>query len=114
VNSSINAEQVEERVTDDLLVKREVAKKLKRSVRTIDAWMRQGRLPYIKLGRITPRSHCSQTSSVRRFGFFNSAARGSQTGSTMKGSNERRSTNQGIAARTRRRPCSTSFSEWAP
>ena len=40
-----------ERATDDLLVKREVAAKLKRSVRTVDAWMRQGKLPYIKLGK---------------------------------------------------------------
>jgi len=40
-----------ERATDDLLVKREVAAKLKRSVHTVDAWMRQGKLPYIKLGK---------------------------------------------------------------
>lgn len=40
-----------EGATDDLLVKREVAAKLKRSVRTVDAWMRQGKLPYIKLGK---------------------------------------------------------------
>ena len=40
-----------ERATDDLLVKREVAAKLKRSVRTVDAWMRQGKLLYIKLGK---------------------------------------------------------------
>jgi excisionase family DNA binding protein len=40
-----------ERATDDLLVKREVAAKLKRSVRTVDSWMRQGKLPYIKLGK---------------------------------------------------------------
>jgi excisionase family DNA binding protein len=40
-----------ERATDDLLVKREVAAKLKRSVRTVDAWMREGKLPYIKVGK---------------------------------------------------------------
>ena len=43
------AEQVVERATDDLLLKREVAAKLKRSVRTVDAWMRSGKLPYIKV-----------------------------------------------------------------
>jgi excisionase family DNA binding protein len=37
--------------TDDLLIKREVAAKLRRSVRTIDAWMREGKLPYFKVGR---------------------------------------------------------------
>jgi excisionase family DNA binding protein len=51
VSNSINAEQADDRATDSLLVKREVAAKLKRSVRTIDVWMRQGKLPYIKLGR---------------------------------------------------------------
>ena len=45
------AEGVGERATDDLLVKREVAAKLKRSVRTVDAWMRQGKLPYLKIGK---------------------------------------------------------------
>ena len=40
-----------ERATDDLLVKREVAAKLKRSVRTVDTWMKAGKLPYIKLGK---------------------------------------------------------------
>jgi excisionase family DNA binding protein len=51
MNSSVHAEQVLDGATDELLVKREVAAKLKRSVRTIDAWMRQGKLPYFKLGR---------------------------------------------------------------
>jgi hypothetical protein len=36
---------------DGLLTKRELAPKLKRSVRTIDVWMRQGKLPYIKLNK---------------------------------------------------------------
>ena len=48
---SNSAEQSLERATNDLLLKREVAAKLKRSVRTVDAWMRQGKLPYIKLGK---------------------------------------------------------------
>ena len=36
---------------DDLLVKRELAKKLRRSPRTIDVWMKQHRLPYLKIGK---------------------------------------------------------------
>ena len=36
---------------DALLTKRELAPKLKRSVRTVDVWMRQGKLPYIKLNK---------------------------------------------------------------
>lgn len=51
MNSSIHAEQVVDGATDDLLIKREVAAKLRRSVRTIDAWMREGKLPYFKVGR---------------------------------------------------------------
>jgi excisionase family DNA binding protein len=51
MNSSVNAERVVDGATDDLLIKREVAAKLKRSVRTIDAWMREGKLPYFKVGR---------------------------------------------------------------
>jgi excisionase family DNA binding protein len=34
-----------------LLDKRETARRLNKSVRTIDAWMKRGRLPYIKVGR---------------------------------------------------------------
>jgi hypothetical protein len=37
--------------SDALLTKRELAPKLKRSVRTVDVWMRQGKLPYIKLNK---------------------------------------------------------------
>jgi excisionase family DNA binding protein len=44
-------DRVAECATDDLLVKRELAAKLKRSVRTVDAWMRQGKLPYLKVGK---------------------------------------------------------------
>ena len=46
-----HTEQNVERATDELLVKREVAARLKRSVRTVDAWMKAGKLPYIKLGK---------------------------------------------------------------
>jgi excisionase family DNA binding protein len=34
-----------------LLDKRETARRLNKSVRTIDAWMKRGRPPYIKVGR---------------------------------------------------------------
>jgi excisionase family DNA binding protein len=36
---------------DALLTKRELAPRLNCSVRTVDDWMRKGRLPYIKLGK---------------------------------------------------------------
>jgi hypothetical protein len=36
---------------ETLLDKREAARRLHKSVRTIDAWMKCGRLPYIKVGR---------------------------------------------------------------
>jgi excisionase family DNA binding protein len=37
--------------TDRLLTKPEVAVRLRRSRRTVDVWMRQGKLPYLKVGR---------------------------------------------------------------
>jgi hypothetical protein len=36
---------------DEILDKRETARRLKKSVRTVDAWMKARRLPYIKCGR---------------------------------------------------------------
>jgi excisionase family DNA binding protein len=36
---------------DSLLTKRNLAPRLKCSVRTVDEWMRKGRLPYIKVGK---------------------------------------------------------------
>ena len=37
---------------DEILVdKREAARRLNKSVRTVDAWMKRGRLPYFKVGR---------------------------------------------------------------
>lgn len=46
-----NANDTANGVDDELLTKRELAPKLKRSIRTCDAWMRQGKLPYYKLGK---------------------------------------------------------------
>ena len=41
-----------ERLADEILLdKRETARRLNKSVRTVDAWMKRGRLPYIKVGR---------------------------------------------------------------
>jgi excisionase family DNA binding protein len=34
-----------------LLDKRETARRIGKSVRTLDAWMKRGRLPYMKVGR---------------------------------------------------------------
>ena len=36
---------------DEILDKPKLALRLDKSVRTIDSWMKAGRLPYIKLGR---------------------------------------------------------------
>jgi excisionase family DNA binding protein len=36
---------------DSLLTKRNLAPRLKCSVRAVDEWMRKGRLPYIKVGK---------------------------------------------------------------
>jgi len=40
-----------DRASDALLEKPELAKNLRRSVRTVDAWMKQGKLPYLKIGK---------------------------------------------------------------
>jgi excisionase family DNA binding protein len=45
---------IEERsatASDGLLTKEELAPKLRRSTRTVDSWMKAGRLPYLKIGR---------------------------------------------------------------
>ena len=44
-------EQTFDRASDGLLTKRELANKLRRSVRTTDDWMRKGKLPYLKIGK---------------------------------------------------------------
>jgi excisionase family DNA binding protein len=36
---------------DEILDKPKLARRLHKSVRTIDAWMKSGRLPYCKVGR---------------------------------------------------------------
>jgi excisionase family DNA binding protein len=46
-----NTEQDADRATGGLLTKPEVAIKLRRSRRTVDLWMRQGKLPYLKIGK---------------------------------------------------------------
>jgi len=44
-------EQTIDRASDYLLNKRELATRLRRSPRTIDLWMRQGKLTYLKIGK---------------------------------------------------------------
>jgi hypothetical protein len=51
VNIGNHVGQTIDGASDDLLVKRELAKKIKRSPRTVDLWMRQGKLPYLKIGK---------------------------------------------------------------
>ena len=51
MNIGNHVEQTIDRASDDLLVKRELAKKIRRSPRTVDLWMRQGKLPYLKIGK---------------------------------------------------------------
>jgi hypothetical protein len=38
-------------LADEILDKPKLAGRLDKSVRTIDAWMKRGKLPYIKVGR---------------------------------------------------------------
>jgi len=38
-------------LTDEILDKRETARRIRKSVRTVDAWMKDRKLPYIKVGR---------------------------------------------------------------
>jgi excisionase family DNA binding protein len=51
VNLKNYAEQDADRATGGLLTKPEVAIKLRRSRRTVESWMRQGKLPYLKVGK---------------------------------------------------------------
>ena len=43
--------QILDRATESLLTKPEVAERLRRSKRTVDLWMRRGKLPYLKVGK---------------------------------------------------------------
>jgi len=38
-------------LTDEILDKREAARRLHKSVRTIDSWMKGKKLPFMKIGR---------------------------------------------------------------
>jgi hypothetical protein len=51
MENHIRDKQVTDRAIDGLLLKRELAVKIRRSVRTVDLWMRQGKLPYLKVGK---------------------------------------------------------------
>ncbi len=45
-----DAESID-RASDALLTKRELAARLRKSTRTTDDWMREGKLPYLKIGK---------------------------------------------------------------
>ena len=47
----IDEEQVGGPEADNLLTKRELACRLRVSVRTVDEWMRRGRIAYFKIGK---------------------------------------------------------------
>jgi hypothetical protein len=38
-------------LADEILDKRETAKRIRKSIRTVDAWMKAKKLPYLKVGR---------------------------------------------------------------
>lgn len=44
-------EATNDRASDGLLTKRELAARLRKSTRTTDDWMRRGKLPYLKIGK---------------------------------------------------------------
>ena len=60
--------------TEQFITKQEVARRLGKTLRTVDNWMNRGLLPYYKIGRsINFRwsevlDHLAQTSRVRRYG----------------------------------------------
>ena len=49
--STDSAEHDTDHATGGLLTKPEVAVKLRRSRRTVEVWMREGKLPYLKIGK---------------------------------------------------------------
>ena len=51
MEAKITKEQVIDRATDGLLDKKEVAARLRHCPRTISLWMKQGKLPYLKIGK---------------------------------------------------------------
>jgi len=51
VKTSDNAGLSGDGATDGLLTKRGLAPKLQISTRTLDDWMRKGRIPFLKLGK---------------------------------------------------------------
>jgi excisionase family DNA binding protein len=50
-NATFNEEHAIDRASDSLDTKRELAARLRRSTRTVDDWMRKGKLPYLKIGK---------------------------------------------------------------
>lgn len=50
---------------DEILEKPEIANRLKISTRTLDQWMRAGRVPFLKIGK-TVRFRCGTCSRISR------------------------------------------------
>ena len=51
MNDSTHSGQRAESAADALLTKREIAPCLRVGPRTVDEWMRKGRIPYLKIGK---------------------------------------------------------------
>jgi hypothetical protein len=49
----MNDTSIGEPSAHELIDKKETADRLRKSVRTVDAWMKAGGLPYLKIGRKT-------------------------------------------------------------
>ena len=51
MKSKYCAERATDGAGDSLLTKRQLAPKLQIGCRTLDAWMRKGRIPFLKVGK---------------------------------------------------------------
>ncbi len=51
LSTTLTQGQLISQSADEILDKRETAKRIRKSIRTVDAWMKAKKLPYIKVGR---------------------------------------------------------------
>jgi excisionase family DNA binding protein len=69
-----NANSTEEKPVEGFITKTELARRLKKTTRTVDNWMSSGVLPYYKIGRSVNfkwsevETHLAQTCKVCRLG----------------------------------------------